>query len=316
MNHLPNFFIVGAPRCGTTALSRYISQHPQICLSRPKETHFLFASPGDYSSFQAYLDQYRNQFFCHCRQNHLAIGEGSVTYIYSDEVLERILSVNPEAKFIAMVRNPIDVLRSYHFRMLYLMDEDCWDFQEAWERQESRWRGENLPPLCREPRFLQYKEVGKLGERIERLLKIAGRDRCLILVFDDFKSNPRGIYQQVCQFLGVRDDGRTFFPRRQESQFYRFPWLQRLLFHPPQSVMKLGSPPSGGGLFWQWQQLALLRLHRVVRSLNAVKQDPPPLTPEMTAQLQATFAEDVERLSDLLGRDLTPWVNSPVSSQF
>lgn len=315
MNHLPNFFIVGAPRCGTTALSRYISQHKNICLSRPKETHFLFKSPANYSSFQAYLNQYTQQFFCHCRPHHFAIGEGSVTYIYSDEVLHRILDMNPDAKFIAMVRNPVDLLRSYHFRLLYIMEEDCWDFQEAWERQESRARGENLPPLCRDPRLLQYKEAGKLGKWIEQLLNIAGRDRCLILVFDDFKRNPRETYQQVCQFLGVEDDGRTSFPRRQPSQFYRFAWLQRLLFHPPQTVMNWATNSSSGGPIWQWQQLALLRLHRGLRTLNAVKQQPPSLAPEMKEHLQDTFAEDVERLSELLGRDLTPWVNQSLTSK-
>jgi len=308
--------MVGAPRCGTTALSRYLSQHPQICFSRPKETHFLFESPNHYSSFQAYLDHYQNQFFGHCRQSHQAIGEGSVTYLYSDEVLHRILKMNPNVKLIAMVRNPIDLVRSYHFRMLYLMDEDCWDFQKAWDYQEPRSRGENIPPLCRDPNLLLYKQVGKIGERIERLLEIAGRDRCLILVFDDFKQNPRAIYQQICEFIGVEDDGRMVFPRRQESQFYRFSWLQRLLFHPPQAVTKWANDSaSPKGMLWEWQKLIFLRLHRAIRSLNAVKQHPPALTPEMKAHLQDTFTDDVERLSELLHRDLTPWVKPSVTAQ-
>lgn len=315
MTQLPNFCIVGAPRCGTTALSRYLSQHPEICLSRPKETHFLFTSPSDYSSFPAYVEQYRKQFFGHCRQDHTAIGDGSVTYLYAEEVLHRILKINPEAKFIAMVRNPLNLLRSYHFWMLYLMEEDCWDFQEAWHRQELRLQGENLPPLCRDPRLLQYQAVGKLGKWIEQLFSVAGRDRCLVLVFDDFQQNPQAIYQKVCHFLEVDDDRRTYFPRRQESKSYRFREVQRLLFHPPQGVINWASSSSAGGKLWQWQQLALLRLHRVLRNLNAVKQSPPPLTPEMTAQLQETFAEDVAKLSDLLQRDLSYWINSPVSSQ-
>lgn len=314
MTHLPDFFIVGAPRCGTTALSRYISQHPEICLSRPKETHFLFASPADYASFGTYVEQYRQQFFSHCRQHHTAIGEGSVTYLYSEEVLQRILKINPDAKFIAMVRNPLDLLRSYHFRMLYLMEEDCWDFEEAWHRQAARSRGEQLPPLCRDARLLQYQAVGQLGACIERLFKIAGRDRCLALVFDDFKQDPRGAYQQVCDFLGVRDDGRTRFPQRQESQFYRFAWLQRFLFHPPESVMNWASHSSSGGWLWQWQQLALLRLHRGLRSINAVKQKAPTLTPQMKRVLQDTFAEDVAHLSELLGRDLTFWLDRSLTN--
>jgi nitrite reductase/ring-hydroxylating ferredoxin subunit len=287
----------------------------EICLSRPKETHFLYNSPEGYSTFSTYVEQYINQFFCHCRQDHRAIGEGSVTYLYSEEVLHRILKINPDAKFIAMVRNPIDLLRSYHFWMLYLMEEDCWDFQKAWEHQTSRLQGENLPPLCRDRRLLQYQEVGKLGKWIEQLFKVVGRDRCLILVFDDFKQNPQAIYQKVCHFLDVDDDGRSYFPRRQESKFYRFRGLQRLLFHPPQGVINRASGSSTGGKLWQWQQLALIRLHRVLRNLNAVQQSSPPLTAEMTAQLQETFAEDVAKLSELLQRDLSYWINYSVPYQ-
>lgn len=308
MHDRPNFFIVGAPRSGTTALSRYISQHPQICLSRPKETHFLFR-PVANCTYSSYLAHYWQQFFPHCHANHCAVGEGSVSYIYFDQILHRILTLQPDARFIVMVRNPIELLRSYHWRLLYLLEEDRADFREAWSLQQQRLHGQCLPLLCRDSRLLQYAEIGKLGQRIERLFEIAGRDRCLVLVFDDFVRDPRASYQQVCRFLGVADDGRARFPRRHESQSYRSRWLQRWLFHPPPSVLRWASNPARHGRFWPWQKLVLSHLHRRVSQLNATRQNPPPFDAEMAAQLRATFVEDVECLSQLLGRDLTPWVS-------
>ncbi|NEO26461.1 MAG: sulfotransferase [Kamptonema sp. SIO4C4] len=307
---VPNFFIVGAPRCGTTALSSYITEHPQICLSRPKEPHYLLQPPKNLS-FEEYVTQYVNQFFGHYNpKRHQAIGEASVTYLYSDEVLERVLAVNPDAKFIAMVRNPLDLLRSYHFWMLYIMDEAVTDFQEAWQLQERRLEGECLPDLCRDRRLLQYRYVGQLGARIQRLFDIAGRDRCLVLVFDDFIANPQEIYQKICYFLGVPDDGRTHFPQRQHSRIYRSPAFQRLLLHPPDSLLKRVSKPPGKNKLSQWKRLAILKLHRALLFLNRRPQSAPPLTSEMKTLLQDTYQDDVQLLSELLGRDLTYWLKN------
>ncbi len=305
--NLPNFFILGAPRCGTTALSRYISQHPQVCLSRPKESHYLLSAPEP-DLDRAYLSRYVNQFFCHCNGKHKAIGEGSVTYLYSDTVIERILNINPDAKLIVMVRNPIDLLRSYHFRLLYVLQEDRVDFHQAWQLQSRRSRGEAIPPQCRDPRVLQYAEVGKLGTRLERLFDIAGRDRCLTIVFDDFIEDPATFYGKLCHFIDIEPDRRTAFKRRQESRTYRWYWLQRLLFAPPESAIAWATQESHCTLTRQWTRLALLRLHRGLCWANGIPQKPAPLQPQMRRQLQATFSEEVERLSNLLGRDLTHWI--------
>ncbi|MDB9315311.1 sulfotransferase [Spirulina sp. CS-785/01] len=307
---LPNFFIVGAPRCGTTALSSYIAEHPNICLSRPKEPHYLLQPPKDIS-FEEYVSQYIEQFFGHCNpQRHSAIGEASVTYLYDDEVLKRVLQVNPEGKLIAMVRNPLDLLRSYHFWMLYIMDEDVTDFQEAWQLQERRLQGDYLPELCRDRRLLQYRYVAQLGTRIQRLFELAGRDRCLVLVFDDFIANPPEMYQKICHFLGVSDDGRTYFPQRQHSRTYRSSTIQRLLLHPPDSLLKKVSKPPGKDKLSQWKRLAILKLHRALLFLNRRTQSAPPLSPEMKLLLQDTYTDDVKLLSELLGRDLTYWLKT------
>ncbi|MDN5865524.1 MAG: sulfotransferase, partial [Gammaproteobacteria bacterium] len=156
---LPKFFIVGAPRCGTTAMSHYLSRHPQICFARPKEPHF-FTSPLIVSGKASLRRDYIGRFFSHCGHAKPILGEGSVSYLYSKEALEGIVQVNPQARFIVMLRSPVAMIQSYHARMLLLLQEDVRDFGEAWRLQSLRARGKRIPRTCGDPRCLQYGEIG------------------------------------------------------------------------------------------------------------------------------------------------------------
>ena len=227
----PDFFLIGAPRCGTTSLSRYLADNPQVCFSRPKEPHY-FSLLSPHASLDDLETAYLSRYFSHYRESHKAIGEGSVSYLYSPYALQRILSVNPQAKFIAILRNPLDMLPSYHLRMLFTVMEDVEDFATAWSLQEVRARGERIPKHCLDPHLLLYREVAKFGEQVERLYHLAGRDRSLVLLFDDLVRDPRAVYKQVLAFIGVDDDGRTRFQRKLRSRIYRYRWLQQLLYAP------------------------------------------------------------------------------------
>ena len=184
MPRFPDFFVVGAPRCGTTSFCRYLARNPQICFSQPKEPHY-FSKLGPGAGGELQRD-YLERCFAHRRPEHRCAGEGSVSYIYSPEAIERILSLNPRARFVVMVRNPLDMLLSYHLRLLYLLEEDQEDLATAWRLQPARARGERLPRLCTEPRLLQYAEAGSLGSWLERLQERAGAPQCLAVVYDDF----------------------------------------------------------------------------------------------------------------------------------
>src|SRR4051794_9278975 len=114
----PDFFLIGAPRCGTTSLSRYLADNPQVCFSRPKEPHY-FSLLAPHASLDDLETAYLSRYFSHCRGEHKAIGEGSVSYLYAPYALQQILSINPQAKFIAILRNPLDMLPSYHLRLRF-----------------------------------------------------------------------------------------------------------------------------------------------------------------------------------------------------
>ena len=92
----PDFFVVGAPRCGTTSFCRYLARNPQIGFSRPKEPHYFARLSEDPSAGDLKRD-YLDRCFGHCTDAHRALGEGSVSYLYLPETIARIRRVNPDA---------------------------------------------------------------------------------------------------------------------------------------------------------------------------------------------------------------------------
>lgn len=304
-DRFPDFFLVGAPRCGTTALSRYLADNPQVCFSRPKEPHY-FALLAPDSSLADLETAYLSRHFAHHHAGHRAIGEGSVSYLYSPHAIERILAVNPDARFIAMLRNPLEMLPSYHLRMLFILCEDVEDFAAAWRLQDARARGEHVPRHCIDARLLLYREVARYGVRIERLYRVAGRERCHVVVFDDLARDPAAVYREVLKFIGVDDDGRTTFKRRFPSRIYRYRWLQELLYsvrsrraHAVDTLQRMARVNKGPG-----RRKSLVK--RLAR-WNRIERRPAPLDADMKTALRAALADDVATLSDLLARDLRHW---------
>jgi Sulfotransferase family len=301
----PDFFVVGAPRCGTTSFCRYLARNPQVCFSRPKEPHYFARLDRDPTSDELRRD-YLDRCFGHFSQGHRVLGEGSVSYLYLPETIERIRRFNPDARFIALVRNPLAALPSYHLRMCFLLQEDEPDFGKAWALEAARARGEHLPRHCLDPRLLWYSRVAMLGAQVERLFAVAGRDRSHVVVFDDMASDPLGVYRSALEFLGVDDDGQTKFERRYESQTYRYRWLQRILFVPatrPGRVDTLQRRRKYNPDGTKHKSL----IARIVR-WNKIPASPAPLTPQMAATVRETLRPDIAKLSELLGRDLSSWL--------
>jgi len=307
---MPGLFLVGAPRCGTTALSRYLAGHPHICFSEPKEPNYFIAcsDPLDPENLQRH---YLQRFFSHCRPEHQMLGEGSVSYLYSSEAIEAINTLNPEAKFIVSVRNPLDMIPSYHARTVYNTDESCLDLETAWSLQGVRARGEQIPSCCREPRLLQYAQIGMCGKYLERLISIIARERIKVLVFDDLKSDSTAVYREVLAFLGLEDDGREVSGVIRGNQRFRSLWLQRLLKQPP-FISKGRLVKRTGGMPGIKLPRAVKRIRSWLLGLNHVDCAREPLSDTMREALVTTFSADVAKLEQLLDRDLGHWL-APVS---
>ncbi|MDT8282615.1 MAG: sulfotransferase [Gammaproteobacteria bacterium] len=313
MNHsessrFPDFFLVGAPRCGTTALSVYLARNPQICFARPKEPHYFAKTsyiPGADELKRSYLDRY----FGHYTAQHRMLGEGSVSYLYTPGAIERILQLNPRAKFIVQIRNPLKMLPSYHLRMRFLLQEDVADFGAAWELEATRKRGENIPKQCLEHRLLYYSEVARYGAQIEQLFKVAGREQTHVIVFDDFVNDTPGVYQRVLEFLDIDYDGQTDFERRLGSHMYRYRWLQQLLFVQATSNGKVVESLQRRTRKYNKDGSKKQGLIKRIVKLNKITMSPESMAPEVADIVGEALRPDIQHLSHLLDRDLSYWID-------
>src|ERR1022692_1315894 len=293
----PDFVIVGAPKCGTTAVFATLRLHPQVFLPTSKEPHyFAYDFPGrrEVETTEDY-----DRLFAGAERAQLR-GEASVHYLHSKEATAAILRRRPDAKFIALVRNPLDMFVSWHNQSLNHLYEEELDPERAWMLQKERARRRRIPKLCREPAFLQYKALCSLGTQIESLFRLVPEHQRLVIVFDDLQQHPRQAYQQIVDFLGIQDDGTERFVRenvfaRPKSEFIaeviRFanerPGFRKLGIKLKPVLHKYGIRP----LDW----LARHNMKYVAK---------PTLSREFRRELEAAFAPDVQLLERLLCRDL------------
>ena len=297
----PNFFIVGAPKCGTTALSEYLRGHPNIFFSQPKEPHF-FATDFPNHRATATLEEYL-ALFHEVRPNHLRVGEGSVWYLYSREAVRNIYEYNLKAKLIVMLRNPVDLVHSLHSQALISIDEDEKDFEKAWNLQELRKSGKRIPKKCRTPALLQYRDVGKLGAQMERLLEVFPKEQVKVILFEDFMADTGAVYEDVLSFLGLNSDGRRLFQRINESSKYRSQLIGHFTQTPPDKIVCVWKCIKDAFGIKNFGHLVMNRL----RKANIIVQPRKPLNVELRQALADEFEDDIHRLEAIINRNLSHW---------
>lgn len=296
----PNFFIIGALKCGSTSLYRWLSAHPNIYMSPKKEPHF-------YSSDLSYTnpltqDEY-DGLFRGADNRHRAVGEASVEYVFSEVAIPRIETEYDGARYVVLIRNPVDMAYSLHEERVFCRDEHVGDFREAWRLSPQRREGDMVSRACREPRLLDYQSICRLGEQLERLFSIVPRDRVLVLVLDDFREDPRREYLKVLEFLGVPDDGRTSFPVENPAKEKRGPdltlHLRRVAKWAFLAKRRLGIPVA--------RSTGILKS---ISRLNTRHRPRPPMSDELRQELRDFFRPDIKRLGSLLNRDFSHWLGT------
>jgi len=316
-------FVVGAPRCGTTAIARFLAKHPEIAFSAVKEPHFFsqhdLRGLSEEELKRTVEEEYLGRFFTKGKGGRIG-GDGSVSYLYTPEQMEAILRLWPESRFIVAVRDPLAMLPSLHQRLIYIGDETLRDFQDAWAATPERAAGRKIPRSCIDPRWLRYDEAGRLATYVERLFATVGRDRCLVVVFDDLVADPAGQGARILDFLGVKAiDSIKLKPARSTSNV-RYPWLQRLLKRPPKALRTLlagkhflrrmnGTRKPDGAAFEAVMTVRkrLIRWNRVPAPDLCVPLD-------VQHDIRARLRDEVERLGELIERDLSHWLQPAAGS--
>jgi hypothetical protein len=147
--------------------------------------------------------------------------------------IKEIVKFQPDARFIVMLRNPVDVAYGMHGEVRRHFAEDEPDFEKAWALQKPRSQGKRLPKNDRLINQLQYQDVASFAPQLKRLFDLVPESRRLVLIFDDFVKETRGSYLQTLQFLGLEDDGRTDFPKVNPAGKYRLQLIGKIYQDPP-----------------------------------------------------------------------------------
>ena len=243
-------------------------------------------------------------------------GEMSGLYLSSERAVLNILKDSPDARFIVMLRNPIDMARSIHSLMVNRRYEDQSSFQSAWELQDARAAGERIPPLAqerlhREPNLLLYRQRCSFASQMERLFQRVQRERLLVHVFEEFFADVKASYQRTLAFLNLPDDERAHFERINEHAMPRSWLLNRLLYRPPFPLSRLYRP-----LKRTLNAFGLRPFAAVVRA-NTRKEKPAALDASFRRRLEAEFRPEIVRLEAILGRSryLEVRLSSPLKAK-
>jgi len=292
--------IIGAPKCGTSALHATLQGHPQLFLSPIKEPHyFAFDYPNrrEVESLRDYDRLFSTAGECQLK------GEASTLYLSSREAVPAILKRRPDAKFIALARNPVDLFVSFHNELLKSFEEDKQSPECAWRMQEKRARGIDLPRRCVTPAMLQYRYICSLGAQIERLFCLVPEGQRLLLLYDEFRREPKKTLEKITAFLGVSSNRiEVIF---ESNKFGRYnnavapeliravtvnPTIRRLRAKLKPFLNEHGIQP----IRWLMQQ-----------SLESAPK--PVLSETFSQELSDAFADDIRLLEQLLRLDLSHW---------
>ncbi|HWL71884.1 MAG TPA: sulfotransferase [Geminicoccus sp.] len=316
---MANLFIIGAAKAGTTALHQYLGQHPAILMSPVKEPNYFafpqglpaFAGPESPDGSSFIRDRLRREtyglsvldrasyerLFIQGRDRKLR-GESSAAYLYFPGCAERIHAAVPDARIIAILREPVDRAFSKYRQMRRDRVEPLTSFTAAIaaepERQRAGWA----------PTWL-YLDRGRYHRQLQPFFARFDRRQIHVLLYDDLRADPPGTLRGIFTFLGVDPDvpidmGEAH-NRSGVAETPRFGLLYDLTIRPYLMSPRLQSlmPRGFAAAIRPWARRLMLRQAENV---------PEALPPDLATELRAGMRDELERLQDLIGRDLSHWL--------
>lgn len=290
-NPKPNFFILGAPKCGTTSLAHWLAQHRAAFMSPSKEPHH-FNTDMRHRIFPE-VERY-NRLFEEAGPQHRAIGEASVWYLYSADAVPNIERELPESKYIVCLRNPTDMFHSLHMQQLFSGNEAEQDAERAWNLADERRKGAEVPPGAIDPMTLIYPDACALGSQLQRLFSRVPRERVLVILLEEMSRSPEEVLSRTLHFLDLPEDPDVSLAKLNEAKVHRYALANRLIQIVGGAKVKIGFTRS-------------LRILSHMENLNTKAQQRVPLDPGFRARLIEHFRPEVELLARLLETNLEAW---------
>jgi len=284
-----DFFIVGAPKAGTTSLYHYLNEHLEVEMSSQKEPDYFsddaLQEQGMYYGKNRIdtLDKYNNLFV---NPQAKLRGEGSVSYFFYYDVPNKIKKYNPDSKIIIMLRNPIDRAFSH-----YLMDYRLGLVSESFEDIVKKNSNHKYAHLF----YQQYIQVGEYANQLKRYLNVFNRENILLIDYEDFKKDVAGVVNKTYLFLGVNDDFQPNLNKKHNT--YSMP-KNRIIryiysFVPLRNLLT---------------SIFSKEMIKSTRNFLFKSDKKPIMQVETRLFLKKHFEKDVNELSELLNKDYTKWI--------
>jgi hypothetical protein len=304
---VPDFFIVGHAKSGTTALYEMLRRHPQIFMPDFKEPWFFSTDmqprfqPPRAGPLPQTLEEY-TALFADARPDQVA-GEASASYLWSQTAAQGIAEVKPDARMVAILREPASFLRSLHLQFLENHVESKRDLRTALELEGQRREGKQVPRGSHRPQLLQYSGHVRYVEQLRRYHDRFGAEQVLVLIYDDFRQDNEGAVRSVLRHLGVdetvpvsvMDVNRTNRSMRSQS-------LDDVVH-----AVSVGRGPASRFAKTAIKTLTPQRLRRdalTAAQRRIVHASAPPADEPLMLELRRRFKPEVVALSEYLGRDL------------
>ena len=305
---IPDFFIVGHPKCGTTALYQMLMHHPQIYLPESKEPWF-FASElltrtlprptGTPQTLEEYVTWFKD-----AREDQI-VGEASPFYLWSRVAAGNIAAVQPDAKIIAILREPASFLRSLHMELVKIYVEPEPDLRRALELEPERREGRHIGRYSFWPQMLAYSDYITYVEQLERFRAVFPPEQILLFIYDDFRADNDATLASLLDFLGA--DARPL-PRREANTAKR---VRSRAMHELVHAVSVGHGPVSQAIKGSIKAVTSHSVRR--RALRAAQKglvfaEPEPPDEELMREIRLRYRPEVEALSRYLGRDfITLW---------
>jgi hypothetical protein len=293
---LPTFIIAGGPKCGTTALWKYLNEHPEIYLADWKEPKFFTICENDLGNnirkpgpnripnYKKGLEWYMNLF--DCDQNTKAIGEASTAYLSMPDSPFLIKKHLPDVKIIIILRDPVHRMFSHYWHN-FKRGVKLPKFEEMVKNNHSGYK--------------YYEYVSHYKQHLDRYLDVFDADQLKILIFEDLKNDPDSVYKEIFKFLNVEDG---FVPESNQKEVNpytipRFMLIERVILIT--RFMKISQMiPKGLKKY-------LIKIRDEISKMNRQKSKYPKLSNDLYNKLIIRFEEDIQYVEKLLNRNLDIW---------
>jgi sulfotransferase family protein len=310
---LPDFFLLGAPKAGTTALHAALAQHPQLYLSPVKEPKFYLCDgqrpprsrqrgPGDAHSAREWVWQ-RSKYealFDAAPAGEMR-GESTPFYLYDRAAHRRIHADVPNAKLLVVIRDPVD--RAYSNWMHLRSDglEPIPDFEAAWAAENSRVSDGWAP-------FWHYRRLGLYGEQLRDLTTLFAPEQVHVLRYRDLVESPVESLDAVCAFLGV-STGVIGGAKQANSHPYVPPSVRATVLG---RALRAGAAVGAYAPPRAWRRLS----RPLLASLQRGGARRPVLDADLRLRLVEAYREDNALLGEITGRSFADWLGTTSRGQF